>query len=85
MQAAWPNVRADLQRGIPPMPTEIAALEVALASGNVDALRAAPWTALEVSANNGIAARDLHPAVADALRERLRNFGEALVTYAKQD
>jgi hypothetical protein len=84
MRMAWTNVKLDLERGIPPVPEQIAVLSGALDTGTTAAFKRAlaDWPTAAAAANAGfdarIAAGELTTGTAESLRERLRNFGESI-------
>lgn len=90
---AWPGVRADVERGVADALEHgdlvsdagphvlIQAVEDGLEAGNV---RAVSWAVLQPYGARGIDDRvidgEIHPLVAESLRERLRNFSYAIAT-----
>jgi hypothetical protein len=88
MQSAWPAVKADLERGVPVRTDDIAAFDVALTAGDVAAIRLVPWQLLDESAQAGIAVRvtagTITEGVAGSLRERLKNFREAVLAFTSR-
>lgn len=85
MQIAWPGVKQDLQRGLPPLTEQIDLLDSGVQSGDPAILVRVEWARLADSGGAGITARvdsgEISIGVAASLRERLRNFGESLTTY----
>jgi hypothetical protein len=73
---------------VPVRTDDIAAFDVALTAGDVAAIRLVPWQLLDESAQAGIAARvtvgDITEGVAVSLRERLKNFREAVLAFTSR-
>lgn len=88
IQGAWPGVKADLERGVPRLDAEIAALEVGINEGAPKKIAAVEWPRLAASAIAGAAARvekgEISVGVAASLGERVSNFGESLSTFTEK-
>lgn len=91
VQMVWPNVKADIQRGIDVagladdtvLLGQIEQIDNAVDNDNYFLLYGVAWSVLEPYGQAGIADRvatgEVHPLVADSLKERLKNFGASLL------
>jgi len=88
IQGGWVGVKIDLERGVPRLDAEIAALEVGIQEGSPKKIAAVEWPRLAASAIAGAAARvekgEISVGVAASLGERISNFGESLTTFVEK-
>lgn len=88
IRSSWPGVKADLERGVPRLDAEIAALDAAIGEGSPSSVRAVEWPRLAASAIAGAAARvergEISVGVAASLGERVASFGESLSTFTEK-
>lgn len=92
MRMAWSNVRAQVADQLLHAPdaaatATLAAADQALDTGDATAIAAVDWETIEAAAEVSIRRREkaleIGPAVAESLRERLRQFAAARKTYTR--
>lgn len=92
MQQAWVGVRAQVADQLlhvedSATTAELAGADAALQTGDAVAVAAVDWpridAAAEASIERRVQAQDIGPAVAESLRERLRQFANARQTYTR--
>lgn len=98
MQVVWPNVRVTAERGVEALPPEgrteaLATLDLfgaALTAGTEEGIAHVhpSWIQISAWADNGIDARveakEIGPGVALSLKERVRQFNDALAEFLHQ-
>lgn len=88
ISGAWPAVRAEAVLGDPKVEPSAAAADAALASGDKTKIAAVGWSALQMAAQAGVAAKvtagTVSAGVAESLRERQRQFFGGIKVYLER-